>query len=622
MTLRAPQELRIRDLADISAIEAIPLDERLRGRTLLEFFKSLRDERGAELAVVWLPNGRADDEPQRFSYADLYARIVSLANLMHAHGVSPEAPVTLLMPNLPEMHFALWAGAIAGTVNPINPFLNSDQIIEIMVAAGSRSIIAPSADLDPDLAAKADDVSSRIAGFGARFVVGRPEPGSHAIPLDDAGRHAGDVLEFKRVVDPDDIALMLHTGGTTGTPKLVQQSHRNQLGNAAVAALLMDYRPGDPILTGLPLFHINAAIVTGLAVFSAGGTVVLAGPSGFRSKDMVNDFWRIVDRHRVTAFCAVPTVLSALLEVPTAGCDVGCLRSALCGAAPLPPSLFAEFEKRVGVHVLEGYGLTESTALSTLNPRDGERRVGSIGLPVPYQQVVPAVIDEEGSYVRDCDVGEVGSILIRGPAVTRGYVSPAHNAQAWPRPGWINTGDLGRVDRDGYLWLAGRAKDIIIRGGHNIDPAVIEDALSRHPDVELAAGVGCPDVYAGELPMAYVTLRPAASVTAEELRQHARNAVTERAAAPVFVEVIPSMPVTAVGKIFKPTLREWAAQRAVQSTLAADHMHDVRSVVARHDPSMGMTVRVIVGIGMKGAVEASSVMRLPLRLEIEETTAS
>jgi fatty-acyl-CoA synthase len=618
MTLRAPQGSLIRDLADIRAIETIPLRHRMRGPILSEFFERLRDEFGHKPALVSLPSGRADDPAEHFSYTELCARILSLANLMRAHGVSPEAPVTLLMPNLPEMHFALWAGAIAGVVNPINPFLDTDQILEIMLAAGSRSIVAPSRALDPALAAKAADVSARIANFGARFFVGRPDAGSGGISLDDADQYAGDRLDFERVIRSDDIALMLHTGGTTGMPKLVQQSHGNQLANAAIAALLLDYRPGDPILTGLPLFHTNATIVTGLAAFSCGAKVVLGGPAGFRSKDMVRDIWRIIERHDITAFCAVPTVLAALLEVPIDGCDISSLRSALCGAAPLAPRLYAEFEQKTGARILEGYGLTEGTALSTLNPRDGERRIGSIGLPVPYQHVVPAIVDDQGNYVRDCTIDEVGSILICGPAVTPGYVSPVHNAGAWPKPGWINTGDLGRVDQDGYLWLAGRAKDIIIRGGHNIDPGIIEDALTRHPAVDLAAGIGYPDAYAGELPAAYVTLKAGHVATPDELREHARARVTERAAAPAFVEVIPAMPMTAVGKIFKPTLREWAAERAVRATLSTDGVEGIRSVAAHHDPSCGLVVRVVVATGSTGAALASSAARLPLRLEIRE----
>ena len=151
------------------------------------------------------------------------------------------------------------------------------------------------------------------------------------------------------------------------------------------------------------------------------------------------------------------------------------------------------FETVTGLSILEGYGLTEGSALSTLNPLEGERRAGSIGLPIPGQRVTPAILDDRHRYVRDCAVGEVGELIISGSTVTPGYLSPEHDETAWAKPGWLATGDLARLDGDGYLWLAGRAKDIIIRGGHNIDPGLIEDALAGHPAVELAAGVGQPD---------------------------------------------------------------------------------------------------------------------------------
>lgn len=229
--------------------------------------------------------------------------------------------------------------------------------------------------------------------------------------------------------------------------------------------------------------------------------------------------------------------------------DIGTLRHVSCGASPMPAALIDAFEARTGARVFESYGMTEATTMVTSNPRGAPRREGSVGLPAPYV---------------DLRVNAEGEILIRGPAVVPGYLGqqPAVDAD-----GWFPTGDLGRLDEDGYLFLTGRAKDLIIRSGHNIDPRMIEDALQSHPAVALAAAVGRPDGYAGEVPVAFVTLREGEAVSEAELERHARDHVAERPAAPATVTVLPAMPLTLLGKIFKPRLRALAAAAALRTVL-------------------------------------------------------
>lgn len=214
--------------------------------------------------------------------------------------------------------------------------------------------------------------------------------------------------------------------------------------------------------------------------------------------------------------------------------------------------------------MIEGYGLTEGTCGTSCNPRGGERRPGSIGLRLPYCQVKVAVLDGEGNYLRDAAPNEVGNLCLKGPTVFKGYLQQDRNRDIWIGDGWFNTGDLGRIDEDGYIWLTGRSKDLIIRGGHNIDPQMIEEALHRHPAVALAAAVGKPDAKAGELPVAYIQLKPGASASEEELLEHASRHVPERAAVPKDIWLIESMPVTAVGKTFKPALRLDAIRRVLE----------------------------------------------------------
>ncbi|MEH3039166.1 MAG: AMP-binding protein [Sphingomonas paucimobilis] len=255
-------------------------------------------------------------------------------------------------------------------------------------------------------------------------------------------------------------------------------------------------------------------------------------------------------------------MLSALAQVPRPDGAGTSLRFVICGAAPLSAAQHAVAEHALGVPVLEGYGLTEGTCATSLNPAE-DRRPGSIGRTLPGQLAQPMILDDDGVWKRDAAVGEVGVLALSGDNVFLGYRSAAHDRGIWiDHPDgrrWLNTGDLARIDADGYLWLTGRAKDLIIRGGHNIDPAVIEDALLRHPAVLLAAAVGRPDAHAGEVPVAFVQLRPGAEVDEATLLSFAESTIDERAARPKSVRVLPALPLTAVGKIFKPELRRLAA---------------------------------------------------------------
>ncbi|MBU0515984.1 MAG: AMP-binding protein, partial [Proteobacteria bacterium] len=378
-------------------------------------------------------------------------------------------------------------------------------------------------------------------------------------------RYRADRLDTSRRIAPDDRASLFHTGGTTGTPKLAPHTHLNEVANAFMAGALLDVNPGEAMLSGLPLFHVNAATITGSVPFSFGGHVVILGPMGYRDPGIMRNFFKIVEHYRAVTFSAVPTVLSMLLDVPVGGADVSSLRFAICGAAPLSVELFQRFEAHSGLKLMEGYGLTEGTCVSSGNPLFGERKIGSIGLRIPYQRmkVFRPGLDQEA------DIDEIGVVAIKGPNVFSGYVDPAHNRDIWPADGWFNTGDMGRRDPDGYFWLTGRQKELIIRGGHNIDPAGIEEPLYQLDGVQVAAAVGRPDAYAGEVPVAYVQLQEGADLTAEAILEHLQQNIGERAAVPKEVIIVDAVPLTPVGKIFKPKLRWDAVRRTYQAELAA-----------------------------------------------------
>lgn len=261
----------------------------------------------------------------------------------------------------------------------------------------------------------------------------------------------------------------------------------------------------------------------------------------------------------------------------------------------MPTEVFRAFEARTKIKVIEGYGLTEATCVSTVNPLRGERRVGSIGLRLPNQAMKAVLLDQRGAYVRDCDVDEVGVIVVSGPNVFDGYLDPAQNERLWvdchDNRRWLDTGDLGRRDADGYFWLTGRKKELIIRGGHNLDPAAIEEPLHRHPVVQVAAAIGRPDAHAGEVPVAYVQLKKGASASPEELLEHLRHEIPERAALPRHVRILDAMPLTAVGKIYKPALKRMEAKDALESALR-DADVPFRAVMMVDDPARGFAARV------------------------------
>jgi fatty-acyl-CoA synthase len=304
--------------------------------------------------------------------------------------------------------------------------------------------------------------------------------------------------------------------------------------------------------------------------FANGARVLIPSRMGARSKRFLANYWKLVERYRISILSGVPTTLSVLVDVPVNGADISSLRPyAPTGSAPLPAEVARKMEERIGVRMIATFGATEFTQNATQPPRDGDPRYGSTGLRIPYTQVKTVVLDGAGKIARECAPDEIGVIVVKGPGVIPGYVTPEFDKALFLGDGWINSGDLGRIDKDGYLWVTGRAKDLIIRGGHNIEPAIIEEALLAHPDVQLAAAVGKPDAYAGELPVAYIQLKPGARATEDELKDFARARIPERAANPTEIHILDRMPLTDIGKPMKAELRHEAARRVFAAALDA-----------------------------------------------------
>lgn len=607
--------------ADIAALETMPWHEVLSARTTYDLLRMAQARHPDRTALRFVLSGDPQAPEFSLSYHGLVGRITQAANAFHRAGIDVGQAVALMLPNLPETHFALFGAQAAGIAKPINPMLEVEHIAAIVDATGARVLVtlAPQPG-DTTLWDKALALAERCPSLHAIFAVdlcryvdersaarmwaqwalapmpSRPEVKVHNFAT-ALNAERSDILVSERIVDGDDVCSYFHTGGTTGLPKIAAHTHLNESFVACMLALL---QPGpNVVLCGLPLFHVNGAMATGLGAFHAGWEVVMLSPQGYRGDGVLPNFWKLVERFQASSFSAVPTVLATLAAQPPDGADIHSLRQVFCGAAPLPAEVARRFEEVSGVPVCEGYGLTETACLVTLNPASRARRTGSVGLRLPHQELKIWKVDQTGAGAGECAPGETGVIGVCGPNVFPGYLRADDNERIWLAPGWLNTGDLGYLDPDGFLHLAGRAKDLIIRGGHNIDPIVIEEALVRHPAVETAAAVGLPDVYAGELPMAFVQLRPGAAASEDELREFCRREIPERAAVPVQVVPIPVMPLTGVGKIFKPALRMEATQRAFDAAIEPLRKDGTRvTVTVRTDATHG-TLAVVRAAGAK-----------------------
>lgn len=624
--MSSPEQLGgLQSLADVEAFESVPLGQRslpastyellMQGcrrspdKVAIGFFlrgseyspeKVTWRSRAAHWAMRWLKGERIAVPLVEYRFSELAGYVTRTANLLSALGVGKDDVVSLLLPNLPETHFALWGAEAAGIVNPINPLLEPDVIADIMRAAGSKVLVTLGELPGSDLWAKVGKVIEAVSSL--RHVVLVHGRGSSAVPVTRYWKaihsYPHDHLQSGRVFSPDDLASLFHTGGTTGLPKLARHTHANEV---AMSWIVFESSPRyarDRILVGLPLFHANAALGTGLAPFSGGVGIILAGPSGFRTPGVFENFFAIAAHYKITWFSAVPTVLSALMATAEIANLESTVRWAAIGAAPCPIELHHAFQQRTGIRLIAVYGLTEGTLLTTRGPADSDPRIGSAGFRLPYVEAGAFLIDNQG-IARPCATNDIGIIAQRGLTTFPGYLDDAHNRDLWLTDAdgqrWLNTGDLGRFDSEGYLWLTGRAKELIIRGGHNIDPACIEAALNAHPAVALAAAVGRPDAYAGEIPVVYVSLKPGTTATSEELLQHATNAISERAAVPKEVVIVQALPTTAVGKIFKPDLVGREIERACRLEIErlADSIRD-SSVRVERDRTLGLVAHVRV----------------------------
>ncbi|NOP97690.1 MULTISPECIES: AMP-binding protein [Mycolicibacterium] len=484
------------------------------------FLASLPDRRSA--AAPHAP--AVADDARDYDNAGFLDAVIRAADALRSAGVGPGDVVAVKLPNRVEFVVVLFAAwRLGAAVTPISPTLVPAEAAYQVADAGSSVLIA---DSGPDEGSAAAVPVLTLDDLAA----GSPEPVAPA----EVGGAA--------------LALLIYTSGTTGRPKGVMLDHDNVNAMCDMVIQGFELTPADHSLLILPLFHVNGIVVSTLAPLIAGGRTTIAGRFDPAT------FFDLVESTRATYFSAVPTIYTMLCGLPAqVKPDTSSVRFAVCGAAPASVELLERFERRYGIGLIEGYGLSEGSCASTGNPLHGRRKPGTVGIPLPGQEI--RIVDSAGTPVRQ---GEIGEVIIKGPNVMRGYLNRPKETAETLVDGWLRTGDVGRFDEDGYLTLVDRAKDMIIRGGENIYPKEIETVVHQLPEIAEAAAVGRANPMYGEEPVLFVSLHPGAELEIGQIRAHL-SASLSKYKRPVDITVLDQLPKNPVGKIDKPALRKTLA---------------------------------------------------------------
>lgn len=612
--------IELRTVADKIAAESdIPIESRWSARSLYEQLKETASAFPNRPGIVFQLKSGADEKAVTLTWSQVLHEVTQTANLLRDLGVRPTDAVAYVLPNCAEAPLVLLAGATAGIVSPVNPLLAPEVMGSILRDTGAKVVVTLAPFPQSNLAQVVSEAVERAPAVEtilevdlARYLGAaqalmvpllrprRPARRHKARTLDfrkEIATRPADRLAFEEALD-DRVCAYFHTGGTTGLPKVAQHRVSGILYNGWCGRAHM-FTEKDVLMCPLPMFHVLAAYPVFMSCLMSGASIVFPTPQGYRGHGVIQKFWKLIERHGVTFVITVPTAASALMQRDV-DADVSTLRLAISGSAAMPQELFNRFEKATGVKILEGYGMTEATCLVSINPPFGERKIGSVGVPFPYTDVKILHCDADGSVMKECDIDEVGEICVKNPGVgDRIYTDPDRNRGVLTPDGYLRTGDLGRLDPDGYLWITGRAKDLIIRGGHNIDPAIIEEVLIQHPDVAFAGAIGQPDSHSGEVPAVYVELVERARANEDALNEHLRANISERAALPKHVEILKELPKTAVGKVYKPDLRRLAIRRVFDRALESNGIR-ARVVDVADDTKRGL----VAVLGPRSGAEA------------------
>jgi fatty-acyl-CoA synthase len=510
-------------------------------------------------AITYIEEVAPELRDTSYSFSEFLKMMNQTARLIHRELDGQRGTIAFLLPNLPQGQALLWGGSAVAIGEPLNPLLDEESLVNLLDIADAQILFALGPQSQPGIWEKALAVAKKSKTLKKVYSVLTPAPDSDHPHYDtEVVKECSAALPEKWLPKSDDIATYFHTGGTTGTPKLAMHSHRNQVVAATTLNKYSGFNAGETAINGLPLFHLGGTTMNVLSVLICGMSVILPTIAGYRNKAVIENFWKLVEHYRIVNNLCIPTSMSAILQVPVGDADISSLNRSACGGAAVPDSVADSVLEVTGHPLYQGYGSTETTSCCALPVRHVELIKGCAGWVPPEVEIRIG----DGN----CASGEAGEIFVRGETVFKGYVKQTESAI--DAEGWYATGDLAYLNENGRLFISGRCKDLIIRGGHNIDPAAIEVCLEKHPAVNLAAAVAKPDSYAGELPIAYVQLYPGQTATPEELQAFATKHIHERPACPKQIFILDALPLTAMGKIHKPTLREAAVKLMVQESLA------------------------------------------------------
>ena len=548
-----------------------PLDL-LPARTLYGCISAAACANPDKAAIVQLDSADPLATPRTVSYAQLVRGIEQAACLFAEVAGDATPVVSLICPLVPEALIATWAAETVGIGNPINPFLDIGGVAAIMNRIGTNVLVIGSKQFGPGSWDKLPEIVAAVPSLRRVLVLGEQAPDEQsferAIARVDTARFAKLALR-----DGADDAIHMPTGGTTGAPKLVRHTQQRQLIDAWLMGGLNGPSADEVVGHGMPNFHVGGLVAIALRTVIFGQTLVTLTADGFRNPGVVRNFWEIAKRFGITNVIATPTTAAALQAAPGDCAQGHRIQNFGCGGSTIPVELLHAFHQRFGIYLREVWGMTEFHDVTTGHANDASMPVvGSVGRAFAFHEVRAAILDGQ-RYLRDAAPGERGILIVRGVCVGDGYVDERQNAQLFVVDGpdgavWANTGDIGAVDESGNVWVFGREKDLIVRGGNKIDPRVIEQALQQHPAVQLSAAIGRPDARRGEMPVVYVQLKQGSQASAAELLAFCAEHIEEKAAVPAEVILVPVMPMTAVGKIAKPSLRTEALMKVATSVAA------------------------------------------------------
>jgi long-chain acyl-CoA synthetase len=523
----------------------------------------------------------------RLTYLQLASLIERFARALVRLGIKRGDRISICLPNTPQFPIAFYGALKAGAVVvPTNPLYTPPELEHQLKDAGARAIVmldqfypafAPIRERTPVehvILTNIADYFPPLLAFGYKVVQAREQRGKPKVDMkafraqsgnhtfkeiiDPAqGRYGFEVFALPEPAAPDDTAVLQYTGGTTGVPKGAMLSHQNLAANAAQSWAWNDLPPGHHInLCVVPFFHVYGLTVAMNLTIYSGSTMVLL------PRFTVKDTLKAIKKHRPDLFPGVPTIYLALArEVEKTKQDLSSILVCISGSAPLPKEVQTRFEAVSGARVVEGYGLTEASPVTHCNPVFGERRIGTIGLPLPNTDA--AIIDHDTDVF--LPVGQQGELVVRGPQVMQGYWNRPDETAKVMKEEWLRTGDIGMMSQDGYFTIVDRIKDVIIAGGYKIFPHDVEEVLFQHPAVLEASVIGVPDPYRGETVRAYIVLKPGQHATAEEMTAFCKERLAIYKVPKQFV-FRDELPKSLIGKVIRRVLRDEAIAEEKPST--------------------------------------------------------